>query len=108
MSKITHNITTKQDKDSQAKSTQFTVDFTGMTEQQYQAMAMAFLTVKRQGFYRVHGIPATETIMAIGYVPGTRFVDNRTPIEKARDALAALSPVEQAELVKQNQAKKAA
>ena len=107
MSKITHNVSTKQDKDSSAKQTAFTVDFTGMLAEQYQAMAMAFLTVKRQGRWRQKGIPATETIKAVEHVPGTRYVDNRTPLEKARDLLTQLSPAEQAELLKPKQPKAA-
>ena len=90
MSKVTHTVSTKKDKDSAAKDTNFTVDFTGCTEGMYQAMGMAYLTVKRQGAWRAKGIPANETIMAKDHVPGTRAVDNRSPEEKARDAILAM------------------
>ena len=79
-------VATKVDKTAQAVQTSITIDWTGMTEEMYRALATPTLVIKRQGEYRTKGsVPATDTIVAKDNLPGVRSAP-LTP----QQALAAL------------------
>lgn len=73
--KMTRKVSTKPDAEGDDRETAFTVNFDGLSDDDAKAMIMAYLTVKRQGAWRRKGIPATETINAKDYAPGTRTVE---------------------------------
>ena len=52
--------------------TTLTIDWTGVTEAGYQALATSALTIKLQAGWRKNGIPATASVLAIEHLPGTR------------------------------------
>ena len=52
--------------------TTLTIDWTGVTEAGYQALATSALTIKLQAGWRKNGIPATASVLAIEHLLGTR------------------------------------
>ena len=73
--KIVRTVSTKVDADGAAKSTVFTVDFAGCSDDVLKAMAYNYLTVKRQGSWRRKGIPVREEIVAANFAPGSRSAE---------------------------------
>ena len=55
-----------------AEPTELTIDWTGMTEEGYQAFAAQSLTIKLQANWRKSGIPAKVSVCAADHLPGTR------------------------------------
>ncbi len=73
-------VSTKVDKDSDAKETVLSVDWDGITSQQLKAGYLAYMVVKVQGVWRKGGvIPSKISIKASEYAPGTRHTSTMTP-----------------------------
>lgn len=98
----TYDVDTKQDKDStEAKRTVVTVDFTGATPEQIEALAVRTLIITRQSAWRRNGsIPAKDTIMVKD--AGTRTAFVATPESLAAKA-SSMSAAERAALIKKLQ-----
>lgn len=70
----TFKVTTKADKDSSSEITTLTIDWTGATEEVLREIATSAIVIKWQAKARKDGIPASATIKATDYRPGTRLV----------------------------------
>ena len=87
-------VSTKQDKDAQAKRTHLTINYPDGIPAWLLDGYEAFLVVKLQGQWRNKGIPATLEVNAQDYAPGTRA----KPMT-VEEALAALTPEQRAALL---------
>lgn len=95
---VQRNVNTKQDEDSDAKTTLLKVEFPDGTLPWLAEGFMAFLVVKLQGNWRKKGIPSKFDCRAIDYAPGSRATV--TP----EQALAMLSPEERRALLEKYRA----
>ena len=71
----TYRVSTRRDKDqtkAEAKSTVLVIDFSSMTEEDYQVIGAKHIVISRQNFYRKHGIPGTDKVLAKTFVNGAR------------------------------------
>lgn len=100
MSDNTNNLTSTREVDTKAKAqdktatrTVVTFDWTGVTQDQYRAMAESWATIKLQIGWRKNGIPATAKVKVLDIVPGTR--QPRGPVDPLALFLQ-MSPEEQA------------
>ena len=76
-------VSTKVDKDSDAKDTALTIDFEGCPASTIRALAVQALIVKLQGGWRKGVIPSKVAVNMKDYAPGTRHAASMTP-EQAR------------------------
>lgn len=82
-----------------AVTTNLTIDWEGMAEDDIRALAQQALVVKLQGQWRKDGIPSGDhTVKAVEYKPGTRAA--RKPAD-LKTLLAAMSPEDRAALLAQ-------
>ena len=72
----TFTVSTKADKDSPAIETKLTIDFEGCSEEILREIATSAIVVKWQSNARRNGIPASATIKAVEYRPGTRLIQS--------------------------------
>ena len=87
-------IETKPSKDGEAVTTNLTINWDGMTEEDTRALAQQALIVKLQSGWRKNGIPAGDvTVNAVEYKVGVRAP--RQPKDLAA-MFAALSPEDKA------------
>lgn len=68
----TTTISTKADKDSDAKETVLTITWPDGQNSDVLALAQQALVVKLQGMWRKNGIPAQAKIIATDHAPGKR------------------------------------
>src|SRR3990167_1827148 len=104
---VTYKVSTRKDKDqdkSQAKSTALTINFDGMSTEDYQVIGAKHIVIARQNYWRKHGVPATDKVSALAFVHGAR--QSLTP-EVAQAVVleaAAQDPIARARLIAQLQA----
>ena len=96
----TYNVNTKQDKDSHAVRTALTIDFTGATPEILQEIATSAIVIKWQGQVRKNGIPATASIKAIDYRPGTRLTPQPLTFDQLADRITTMTPEQHGELLR--------
>lgn len=97
--KTTTEVTTKPSAGAEGVTTNLTINWEGMSEDDVRALAQQALIVKVQGQWRKDGIPAGDhTINAVDYKPGTRAA--RKPAD-LKTLLAAMSPEDRAALLAQ-------
>jgi hypothetical protein len=68
----TITIVTAKEKGAPEVKTVLKINWDGMNEEFYRALATPTLIIKRQGEYRRKGIPASDEILARDNLPGTR------------------------------------
>ena len=94
-------VKTREKEGAEQVTTNVTFDWTGMSSEDVQALAEAGLTVKVQGGWRKHGIPAGDvTIKVADHKVGVRAP--RGPVDPFK-AAQALSPEDTAELIRRLQ-----
>jgi hypothetical protein len=94
-------VQTRPQAGAEAVTTNLTIDWDGMTEDDTRALAQQALIVKLQGGWRKNGIPAEITVKATDHKVGVRGP------RKAPDVMAmarALSPEDKARLLAMLQA----
>jgi hypothetical protein len=95
--KTTNEIKTKSDSRAQAVTTNLTIDWDGITQEDLIEMARAALTVKLQGAWRNSTIPEGDfEVKAVDYKPGTRAA--RGPVDPLA-LFKKMTPEQQAEFL---------
>lgn len=101
-------VSTKQDKDSDAKRTLLTVDFKDCPQATLEHLATQHLVVRLQGSWRKGQIPNEATVRVSDYAPGSRM-NGAVNIEAA---IAVMSKEDKqkllAKLIKESEEREAA
>jgi len=100
--KSTHEVSTKVDKDTDAKTTVLTVNWPDGQNPTVQSMAAGWLIVKLQTGWRKNGIPAKLEVDALEHAPGSRTMAKPT-VEGLAAKANVMSKEEREKLVKQLQ-----
>lgn len=96
--KTTTEVATKQNAGGEAVTTNLTIDWEGMTEDDVRALAQQALIVKLQGGWRKNGIPNGDfTVLATEHKVGVRAP--RGPVDPVK-LVATLSDEQKAALLK--------
>ena len=88
----TYTITTRATDTSPKVDTKLTIDWTGTTPEQLQALALPSIVIKRQTYWRKHGIPASDTVLVAALASGRRVAPKPLTID---ELFAQMSPIEQ-------------
>lgn len=100
----TFTISTRKAEGVPPVTTVLTVDMTGCPLSTKEALAISTLVVKRQLWYRKHGIPARDTVLMKDYAPGVRHTSAPPTPEEAKAILKAefakMTPEERTEALR--------
>lgn len=105
--KVTYTVKTRKDDDTlkaNAVATALTIVFDGTTDDDLKAISAKQIVVSRQGYWRKHGIPKTDTVSAKDFAHGAR---QSLTVEVAEAVLlegAKTDPAVRARLIAQLQA----
>ena len=97
--KTTHEVSTKTDRDSDAKSTLLTIEWPDGQNPTVQSLATVALIVKLQVAWRKHGVPSKATEVATDHAPGSRIMAKPT-VEGIVAKVEGMTAAERAELIK--------
>jgi hypothetical protein len=95
----TFKVSTKPDKDSAAVQTSLTIDFEGVSEEILREIATSAIVIKWQGQVRKNGIPASATIRALDYRPGTRIQSGPVSFAQLSELVTRMTAEEKAVLL---------
>ncbi len=84
MAKFT--VSTKPNKGSEAINTIVEVETDSASREVLVALALQSAIIKRQAYWRKHGIPATDSFSLKDYAPGTRHA---APAQMSKEDIAA-------------------